>query len=51
MIVKFLYAYTQLTDLVEVCIIDGWSRGLDTHWVHPHGLDFTHAQRKFYFQV
>ena len=45
-----LYAYTQLKNLAELCIIDGWSRGLDTLWVHTHGLDFTHAQRKCYFQ-
>jgi len=43
-------AYTQLTNLPEVCIIDCWRRVLDTHWIHHHGLDFTQAQRKFYFK-
>ena len=26
------------------------SSGLDTQWVHPHGLVLSYAQRKWYFQ-
>ena len=39
--------YTQPTYSAEVCIIDCWRRVLDTHRIHHHGLDFTHAQGNF----
>jgi len=44
-------SYTQLTNLDEVFIIDGWRRGMDTHYLYPHGLYFTYAQRNCDFQV
>jgi len=49
LLVTFI-AYTQLKNSSEVCIINCWRSFLDTHWIHHHGLDFTHAQRNFYFQ-